>query len=105
MKKEIEETLQCLVGLPLWGAGRTLNLLSFQFGLRHLRTHRHGKSSEVGTYALHVQCAWHIATTDRLLVASRDRLFEPGDEQKQQGEMSRSEGESYTWSESDVSLL
>ena len=53
IKKQIEATLQCLIGHPFWGAGRVGNLLTFQFGPHYVKTNRHGKSSEVGTYALH----------------------------------------------------
>ncbi|HEU5382887.1 MAG TPA: hypothetical protein VFV38_46360 [Ktedonobacteraceae bacterium] len=57
MKKQVAEALACLIGHPFWGAGRALNLLTFQFGPRQWRTNRHGQSYEVGTYALHVQYA------------------------------------------------
>jgi hypothetical protein len=80
MKKQIEETLQCLIGHPFWGAGRAADLSTFQFGPRHMRTRRRdGRSYEVGTYALHVQCAWHLADAQHILVASRDRYYPRGD--------------------------
>jgi hypothetical protein len=31
VKKQIEKTLQCLVGQSFWGSGRVTNLLTFQF--------------------------------------------------------------------------
>lgn len=102
MKKQIEEALQCLIGHPFWGAGRVGNLLTFQFGPRYLRTDRHGKSYEVGTYALHVQCAWHLAEARRLLVASGDLGYKPIDEGE---EMNHYEGKVYTWSKAESSLL
>ncbi len=103
MKRQIEETLQCLIGHSFWGSGRTLNLLSFQFGPRHLRIdHRDGKPYEVGTYALHVQCAWHIAKAQRVLVASGDRLYEPDEVNE---DMNNYDGELYAWPKAESSLL
>jgi len=101
-KKRIEETLQCLVGQPFWGAGRVGNLLTFQFGPRYVKTNRHGKPHAVGTYALHVQCAWHLANAQRLLVASGDLGYQPIDADE---EMNHYEGEAYTWSRAESSLL
>jgi hypothetical protein len=51
---------------------------------------------------LHVQCAWHIAKVTYILAASRDRHFEPDEENK---EMSDYEGEAYAWAKSESSLL
>ena len=69
---------------------------------RSVKTNRHGKSSEVGTYALHVQCAWHLAEARRLLVASGDLGYKPLDEDE---EMNHYEGEAYRWSKAESSLL
>ncbi len=102
MKKQIEETLQCLTGHLFWGAGRIGNLLTFQFGPRQLRTNRQGKSYEVGTYALHVQCAWHLAKAQHLLAASGDLGYEPSDENE---EMSNYDGEVYAWPKAESSCL
>lgn len=78
------------------------NLLAFQFGPRSLKTGRNGKSYAIGTYALHVQCAWHLANAQRLLVASGDLGYNPIDEDD---EMNHYEGEVYTWSKAENSLL
>ena len=102
MKQQIEETLQCLIGHLFWGAGRSANLLTFQFGPRQLRTNRHGTSYEVGIYALHVQCAWHLAEAQHLLVASGDLGYEPSDENEA---MYHYEGEAYAWPKAESSLL
>lgn len=102
MKKQVEETLQCLIGQPFWGAGRTLNLLSFQFGPRQLRTRR-GKTYEVGTYALHVQCSWRLTSAQHILVASDDRFAEPLEESIQATQ--EDEDEAYTWDRTNTTLL
>ena len=102
MKQQIEETLRCLIGHPFWGAGRAANLLSFQFGPRYLKTDYYGRLHEVGTYALHVQCAWHLAEAQCLLVASGDRSYEPSVENE---EMNSGEGDAYAWPKTDSSLL
>jgi hypothetical protein len=103
MKQQIEETLQCLIGHLFWGAGRSANLLTFQFGPRHWKTHRWGKAHEVGTYALHVQCAWHLAQMSRLLAASGDRGCEPSEEYEER--MQHAPGEAYVWPKTESTLL
>jgi len=50
----------------------------FQFGDRHKRKTLHGDESEVGDYALHVQCAWRIIRGDEILVGKED-LYQPED--------------------------
>ena len=40
------------------------------------RTMRQGQQTDVGDYALHVQCAWRIVRRDLTLVGSRDQ-FDP----------------------------
>src|SRR5579884_3011058 len=102
MKKQVEETLECLIGQPLWGAGRTLDLLSFQFGPRKWRTRR-GQTYEVGMYALHVQCAWHLTQAQHILVASGDRSSEPTEENQEM--MQNDDGEVYKWARTESTLL
>ncbi|NOT61761.1 MAG: hypothetical protein HOP19_16220 [Acidobacteria bacterium] len=79
MQQQIEVTLRVLIGLPLWGVSRALNLESFQFGLEHTAPIRRGGTKTVGDYALHVQCAWRIRSSSRIIVASDDR-YSPADE-------------------------
>ena len=78
MKEQIERVLQPLIGVPLWGAGRAADMETFQFGPRHPVTDRRGQTREVGTYALHVQCAWRIVGPNGIVVASRDR-YDPSE--------------------------
>jgi hypothetical protein len=102
VKERIEEALQCLVGLEFWGAGRITNLLMFEFGPRQLRINRHGKEYEVGTHALHVQCAWHLAHSPRILIGSRDRLYKfPNDDP----EINHYDKEVHTWPKDEPSWL
>jgi len=94
MKKQIEKTLQCWIGQSFWGSGRVANLLTFQFGPRQERISRYGISYKMGTYALHVQCAWRLTKAQRILAASGD----PGWEPKEVNEETRNdEGEGYSW--------
>lgn len=102
MKKQIEETLHCLIGHPFWGAGRIANLLTFQFGPHQVRTNRRGKPYEVGTYVLHVQCVWHLADAQRILAASGDLSYRLS---KIDEEMSNADGGIYAWSKTESSLL
>ncbi|MGZ4814185.1 MAG: hypothetical protein ACXVZV_02160 [Terriglobales bacterium] len=48
----------------------------FQFGARRKRKTSHGQDSEVGDYALHVQCPWRIVRGDEIVVGSAD-LYAP----------------------------
>jgi hypothetical protein len=50
----------------------------FAFGQRQSANDRNGAEFLRGEYALHVQCAWHIVRSDRLVVASGD-LYRPFD--------------------------
>lgn len=94
MKKHIEETLQCLIGQSFWGSGRAANLLTFQFGHRQVRTDHHGNSQQIGTYALHVQCAWRLTKAQHILAASGDLGYEPIEVNE---ETRNYEGEGYSW--------
>lgn len=81
MKEAIEQALFPLLGLPLWAISRAANMEGFHFGERHFTTSRFGNRApiEVGEYALHVQCAWRIVDSERIIVASRD-VYEPAGE-------------------------
>lgn len=104
MRDQIERTLHCLIGQRFWGAGRVLNLLTFQFGPRQVRSNHRGETSVVGTYALHVQCAWHLTDTrtQKIVVASGDRHEEPDDENR---EKQTEEEDVYAWPKAEQSLL
>jgi hypothetical protein len=75
MKAEIENALSVLNGKALWACGRAADLASFQFGRRIPRNDFFGKPTQIGEYALHVQCAWRIVRGDRVLVGSRDLYY------------------------------
>ena len=74
LQERIEHTF-CLSEFDLWDAGRSADLATFQLGPRREVTDRHGRTREVGTYALHVSCAWHIIGPTGIFVASRDRYY------------------------------
>jgi hypothetical protein len=73
-KAQIESVLSALVGLPLWSAGRFLDLEMFEFGPRHLVRDHRGNEREGGEYALHTQCAWRITGPQGIVAGSRDRF-------------------------------
>ena len=82
---DIEKRLSVLVGLPLWGISRACTLQSFQFGSRKVVKQEYGRAGtekEVGSHALHVQCAWRIRGSASLVVGSRDRydIVDGGDD-------------------------
>jgi hypothetical protein len=67
-----------LIGKPLWRCTRAADMACFQFGARHQCKSARGEDSEVGDYALHIQCSWRIIRGDEILVGRED-LFQPGD--------------------------
>lgn len=79
MKERIEQVLSVLIGLPLLDAGRAVDLEWFHFGHPRIVTTRKGGTTEVGDYALHIQCAWRVKAPNRIIVASRDRYYPPHD--------------------------
>lgn len=65
MKDEIEQTLNVIIGMPLWGRHRAADLPVFKFGKQIPSMTRATKwrSAEVvlvGEYGLHIQCPWRI---------------------------------------------
>jgi hypothetical protein len=73
----LEAALAPLVGLPLWKSTRVTDLQAFHFGDKRTQTNRAGQESEVGDFALHVQCAWRIRGSAGIVVASGDRYHQP----------------------------
>jgi hypothetical protein len=69
---EIERTLAVLVGLPLWGTARGGSMQGFAFGQRVPAVA--GSPRKVGEYALHVNCAWRLRDSHRVVVGSDDLL-------------------------------
>lgn len=72
MRKDLEAAVQEMVGLPLWASGRAANMQWFQFGARRSRTDRRGVTREIGTYALHVECAWRVVGPEGVVVGAAD---------------------------------
>ena len=80
--KRLEAALAPLVGLPLWKTHRAADLQVFHFGDRRMTTidfgPRKGQESEVGTYSLHIQCAWRVRGPNGIVVGSQDRFYKAG---------------------------
>ena len=70
MQTAIEQALSPLVGLPFWGAGRASNMEWLQFGERVMA--QKGEPRCIGTWALHISCAWRIRDFEKIIVASTD---------------------------------
>lgn len=85
MRNEIEKALAPLIGESLWSSGRAADLEWFQFGERKTVKDYRGEERVVGSYALHVQCAWRITCHDKVVVASRD-LYSPSGESSEPAE-------------------
>jgi hypothetical protein len=75
MMAQIEGSLAVLIGKALWGCHRAADMATFQFGARAPRQDFFKRPAEVGEYALHVQCAWRIRSSDRIVVGSRDLYY------------------------------
>jgi hypothetical protein len=80
MKAELQSASAALLGLRLWSSGRASDLQWFSFGEQRTITTMKGTTSQVGEFALHVQCPWRIVRADVLVVGSRD-LYAPADEE------------------------
>jgi hypothetical protein len=81
MKKQVEETVQQLIGLPLWSIGRAGGLIWFAFGAeRREILLRRGRKKIVSEYSLHIQCAWRIRKRNRIIVGYGDRSYPSGDD-------------------------
>lgn len=78
-KEVILEALKPLVDLPLWDAGRAGDLEWFHFGPPQTIMTFDKKAGTVGKYALHIQCAWRIFRSNRILVGSQDMFYPAGD--------------------------
>jgi len=77
-RKQIEDALAPLIGLPLWDSGRAADLAWFALGERRTVKDFRGNPKEVGEYALHVQCAWRITQDDKVLVGRSDLYYPAG---------------------------
>ncbi|HLB87418.1 MAG TPA: hypothetical protein VJK29_07175, partial [Terriglobales bacterium] len=60
-------------------------MATFQFGGRIKGVDYYGRPSQVGDYALHVQCAWRITRGDEIVVGSGD-LYYPAEYQNEHEE-------------------
>lgn len=71
-REQIMQRLSALNGLELSGAGRAADMLTLHFGpLREMTTAR-GTVKRVGTWALHIQCAWTIERAGEVFANSPD---------------------------------
>ncbi|HUJ30461.1 MAG TPA: hypothetical protein VLY23_04225 [Candidatus Acidoferrum sp.] len=74
-QNEIERALRVLIDKQLWTCRRAADMATFQFGRRLPTQDFFGKATEVGDYALHVQCAWRIVQRGHIAVASGDLYY------------------------------
>lgn len=77
MKNDIQNAVGVLVGMPLWSLGRAVDLAWFEFGSRRTLKGWKGRETEVGDYALHVQCPWRIRLGNSILVGRGDIFCTP----------------------------
>ena len=64
-----------LVGKAMWACRRGADMATFQFGERRRVNDFYGRDTEVGEYALHVQCPWRIVRDDVVAVGSGDLYY------------------------------
>ena len=72
LKNEIEVQLAQLVGLPLVMTWRAADMRIFHFGM--VRPH---KKTNVGEYALHIQCAWRLDSSRGIITGRSDLFHKP----------------------------
>ena len=74
MRRAIQEQLNRVVDLPLWGIGRAASLLWLQFGERHTVPAWRGGTKQVGTLALHIDCPWFWKRGKRIVASPNSEL-------------------------------
>jgi hypothetical protein len=72
----IDAAIAVLVGKPLSGTSRVLDMEMFEFGEQVPFTDRRGRARTIGEYRLHVQCSWRIVRAGTILMGYAD-LTEP----------------------------
>jgi hypothetical protein len=75
----MDQVLRALLGKKMWIYRRAADMAGFHFGDRIPVKDYYERPSEVGEYAMHIQCAWRIVKDGRVLVASRDLYYPAGD--------------------------
>src|SRR6266705_2143807 len=79
MREIVKRALSPLTGMPLWVGHRAGDMQMFQLGERRSAKNHRGEISELGEYALHLQCAWRIRGEEGILVGSGDLYYPKGD--------------------------
>ena len=77
LSSDVLSQLHPLIGLQFTAAGRAADLEWFSFGEDRTVLIDDESTKIVSDYALHVQCAWRICDSSRIIVASRDRYYPP----------------------------
>ena len=75
MNTKMQNALTELVGKTMWACRRAADMATFQFGRQKQVHDYYGRPTEVGEYALHVQCSWRIVSGDTVIVGSRDLYY------------------------------
>jgi hypothetical protein len=70
-----EKALIALIGKPMWTYRRAADMAIFQFGPRKQVQDFYGRPTQIGEYALHIQCPWCIVRGSVVAVGSRDLRY------------------------------
>jgi hypothetical protein len=73
----LEEAIAVLIGKPLSGTFRVLDMEMFEFGEQVPFTDRRGRARTIGEYRLHVQCSWRIVRAGTILMGYADMTEPP----------------------------
>jgi hypothetical protein len=76
--RKARDVLSELIGKRMWAHRRAADMATFQFGPRHQTRDYHGRPTEIGEYALHIQCPWRIVRGNEVVVGSRDIYYPAG---------------------------
>ena len=79
LRAEIESAAHVLVGKTLWTCRRAADMATFQFGVRTNVVDFYGRPSQVGEFALHVQCAWRVVGDDEVVLVGSQDLYYPAE--------------------------
>ena len=74
----IQTILAPLHGLPLWDAGKVMDMLWLQFGAKCDAPTEEDSSRQLGEYVLHVQSPWRLSGTAGV-IAGRSDVYDPAD--------------------------
>lgn len=79
MQSNVDAALRPLLGKPMIGSSRAVDMEMFWFGRPVEYVDRRGGGGVIGEYRFHVQCSWRIRRSGRIVVGYSDMTDPPSD--------------------------